>query len=401
MPKSNFNYQTHLTITDVDEILKSFLKTGHFILSNGVVTAPALNYCINYLAQQPKNFISWNCKVDLKNVTFNVGTENPVSAPAYREVQIAILLDQVFKFSSKWTVMALDNVTILHAENHYPLSSYFILVFLTRVTASKYQDANLSISHQLIIRNAEFHSWGWIHFLITRPRCHTLVLELLNNEEREDNLMLLIQALHYAKIKVLDLKNTDLSLECYQALNELLSKNYYIEKLQLNEPTDPESLLIFKKIQERLSKGETGQQRFDRERFNQDEFFHLFSEAKSALQHETDKDKIKMLKREFKFMLEQKKRDGYSIAREEANLEPIELIPKTHAVYYDHAEYIVGRLPLFRLDLIRPVANQVNTLGYYLLEEALRNNDQFMMNCLLDNGTANLFEQQSAAQINL
>jgi hypothetical protein len=390
----NFNSQTQLTRADVDKILNSFLKTGHFILSNGVITSAALNYCINYLGREAKNFISWDCRVDLKNVTFIVGPlENPASEPAYRDEQFEILLDQIFKFWSTWTVIAFDNVTILQDENHYPLSLIFIRRFLDLLTSSNGESASLLVS-RLIIRSAEFHSWAWIKFLVTRPKFHTLIVELLNNEEQEDNLMLLIQALHYAKIKVLDLKNTELTLDNYQALNELLSRNYYIEKLQINEPTDPESLLIFYEINQRLSKDRTGEQRFDRERFNQDEFLRLFSESKNSLQFETDEDKIKILKKEFKFMLEQKKRDGYSIAREEANLEPVELIPKTHAVYYDHAEYVLGRLPLFRLDLNQSVANQVNTLGYYLLEEALKSNDHFIMNCLLDNGTFSLFEQQ-------
>lgn len=377
-----------------DTVLDSFLKTGHFKLTNEIVTSEALDYFIAYLEQQPKDLNSRDRRVYLKNVTFNVGSASHTSEQAYREAQIEILLDIVFKFSSIWTVIAFDNVAILQDKNHYPLSSNFIRRFLYLLTSSEYDRAILRITHQLVIRNAEFHSWYWIKFLITRPRCGSLILELLNNDEQEDNLMVLFQALHYAKIRVLNLKNTELSLEIYQALNQLLSKNYFIEKIIVEEPTDPESLVIFKKINERLSKDATGQDRFNREKFNQDEFVRLFSEAKSALQHETDESKVKKLKKEFKFMLEQKKFDGYSIAREKDKLETIELIPKAHAVYYDHAEYILGRLPLFRLDLNRSIANQVNTLGYYLLEEALRNNDQFMMNCLLDNGTANLFEQQ-------
>lgn len=86
-------------------------------------------------------------------------------------------------------------------------------------------------------------------------------------------------------------------MKCYQALNELIVKNYYIENLQISEPIDPESRVIFQAINEYLSRCETGQQRFDRERFNQDEFLRLFNEAKSALQHETDEDKIQQLKK--------------------------------------------------------------------------------------------------------
>ncbi|HEY2567199.1 MAG TPA: hypothetical protein VGH95_05810 [Candidatus Aquirickettsiella sp.] len=389
----DFNSQTQLTRSDVDKILNSFLKTGHFILSNGVITPGALSYCINYLGRQPKNFISWDCRVDLKNVTFIIGPlENPASEPVYRDAQIQILLDEILQFSSTWTVIAIDDVAVFHEENYYPLSSSFILYFLARFAPFADGSTELIIS-KLIVTNAEFHQWAWIKFFIRRPKFRHLTLELLPHEDEADNLMLLTQALHYAKIKVLDLRNTELSLESYQSLNQLLSKNYYIENLQINKPTDPESLVIFKEINQRLSKDRTGEQRFDRERFNQDEFLRLFSEAKNSLEFETDEDKVKMFKKEFKFMLEEKQPNSITVSRERFPLE-IELIPKAHAVYYDHAEYILGRLPLFRLNLNRSLDNQANTLGYYLLEEALRNNDPFMMNCLLDNGTANLFEQQ-------
>lgn len=389
----NFNSQTQLTRADVDKILHSFLKTGHFILSNGVITPGALNYCINYLGRQHKDFISWDCRVVLKNVTFIVELlENPASEPAYRDEQIQLLLDQILKFSSAWTVIAIDDVTVFHEENYYPLSSSFILYFLARFAPFADDSTELTIS-KLILTNTEFHQWAWIKFFIRRPKFRHLTLELLPNEDEADNLMILSQALHYAKIKVLDLRNTELSLESYQSLNQLLSKNYYIENLQINEPTDPESLVIFKEINQRLSKDRTGEQRFNKERFNQDEFLRLFNEAKNSLQCETDEDKVKMFKKEFKFMLEEKQANSITVNRERFPLE-MELIPKTNAVYYDHAEYILGRLPLFRLNLNRSVDNQANTLGYYLLEEALRNNDPFMMNCLLDNGTANLFEQQ-------
>lgn len=396
MPKAKFKSPTVFTQSKIDEALNFFIKKYQFSLTNGIVSAEALNYCINYLARHHNNLIGWDHRIYLKNVTFDVGPARPDSLRSYRDEKIVYLLNQIFEFSTRWSVIALNNVTILQDGNHYPLSSYCILEFLTQLTpSSRDENARISISHQLIIKNAEFHSWGWIHFLIARPRCHTLVLKLLVDAELTDNLIILSQSLHYAKIKVLEIKNSEFSLECYQALHELLFKNYYLEQLHINEPTNPESLVFFKKIEECLAKGETGKQRFDRERFNQDEFLRLFNEVKNALQHETDEDKIKLFRKKIKFMLEQKEREGDAIVREKITFNYIPLIPKVHAVYYDHAEYIVGRLPLFRLDLNRSVANRVNTLGYYLLEEALSGNDHFMMNCLLDNGTANLFEQQA------
>ena len=385
----DFNPQIQLTKPDADKILKSFIKTGHFNLIDTIVTTEILNHFINYLDKLTGKLSGWDHRVVFENVTFNLNSQDQ----AYRDEKIEQLLGQIFYFSSKWSVIALDNVMVLQDENTYPLSLNFILELLTRFTPP--QPTNLYISHQLTIRNAEFHPWGWIHFLITRPQFHNLILELLDDEALEDNLMVFFESLHYAKIKVLALKNTDISLECYQALNELINKNYYIEALQISEPTDPESRVIFQKINENLSQGETGQQRFDRERFNQDEFLRLFNEVKNALQHETDEDKITQLKKKLKFILEPKKREGNTIVREESKFNPMAIIPKDYAVYYDHSEYIVDRLPLFRLNLNRFMDNQVNTLGYYLLEEALIHNDYYMMFCLLENGTANLFEQHA------
>lgn len=393
MSDTNFDNQVQPTICDI--ALSSFLQTGEFSLTNGIISTQELKDCIKFLKQQTWVLNFQDRKLYLKNITFDVGPAKPETLHCSRDQKVFRLINQLFRLYSRWSVIALDNITILQEGNRYPLSSFCLLEFLTPLTASIHENARISITQQLIIKNAEFHSWGWIHYLIHRPRFHTLVLELINDTELEDNLMLLFQALHYAKINVLEIKNTGLSLECYQALNELLSKNYYLERLEINKPTDPESLIIFNKIKRRSAANETGKQRFDRERFNQDEFLRLFNEAKTALHYETDEYKIKLNKQQLKFMLEQKKRRGNSIVREKITFTAIPLIPKTHTVYYDHAEYIVGRLPLFRLNLNRSVDNRVNTLGYCLLEEALINNDHFMMNCLLDNGTANLFEQQA------
>ena len=396
MLKFDLNSPTYFTQSNMEELVKSFIDTGQFILTNGIISTKVLDLCKNYLYQQPKNLKSLHRKIVLKNLTFDVGTAHSTSCQSYRDKKIFNLINHFFDFSSKWSVIALDNVNILQDGNHYSLSSCCILELLTQLTPSSFdENARISVRQQLIIKNAEFHSWGWIHFLVGRPRCHTLVIELIDNAELEDNLIVFFQALHYAKVKVLEIINTELSLECYQALNELLSKNYYLEHLEIIEPTNLDSLTLFKEIKRRLATDQTGQQRFDRERFNQDEFLRMFNEAKNALQHETDEDKIKSLKKQFKFMLEPKKREGNSIVREEITFTFIPLIPKAHAVYYDHAEYIVGRLPSFRLNLNRAVANRTHTLGYYLLEEALSSNDHFMMNCLLDNGTANLFEQKA------
>ena len=195
-----------------------------------------MNYCINYLGRQASNFISWDCRVDLKNVTFVVEPlENPALSPDYRDKQIQLLLDQILKFSSIWTVIAFDDVTVFHKENYYPLSSSFILYFLARFAPFADGSTELTIS-KLILTNAEFHQWAWIKFFIRRPKFRHLTLELLSNEDEADNLMILSQALHYAKIKVLELRNTELSLESYQALNQLISENYFIEKLQIKKP---------------------------------------------------------------------------------------------------------------------------------------------------------------------
>ncbi len=391
MPKSNFNSQTRLARSDVDKVLNSFLKTGHFILTNGVVTTRALNTMIKDLARQPKSTTKLDYKLYLDTVAFDPEVQN-LSIDALENL-IHLFLDKLFSFSPEWSVIALDNVSILQGEKYYPLSSRFILYFLARFAPFEDGSAELAITKTLMITNAEFHSWAWMRFLIKRPLFKHLTLELLPNEDEVDHIMLLCQALHYAKIKEVNLGNTHISAEGYQTLYKLLTKNYFIEKIQIKKPTDPVSLIHFKKINEYLSEDRSGKQRFDKERFNQAEFLRLFSQAKNALQHETNESEIIKLENEIKFILKEKQPNSITISQERFSLE-IELIPKTQAVYYYHAEYIVGRLALFRLDLNQSIANQVNTLGYYLLEEALKNNDHFMMNCLLDNGTSSLFEQQ-------
>ncbi len=397
MPKAttkskHYNHQDKPNAS-FDTVLDNFVKTGHFKLTNEIVTIELLSYFINYLNLNKPSRPSYELdyRFYLDNVAFDLGVQN---LPVNRlEMPIHIFLDKVFSFSPRWSVIGFDNVSILQGKVYSPLSSYFILAFLAGFAPLEDGSTDLAVTKALIITNAEFHQWAWMRFLTKRPTFWHLTLELLPNEDEADNIMVLCQALHYAKIQAVNLGNTNISAEGYQNLYELLSKNYFIEKLQIKEPTDPESLVIFKKIKECLSEDRTGKQRFDMERFNQAEFLRLFSQAKNARQHETDESEISRLEKEIKFILEEKTRKSISISKKRFPL-ATKLIPKAHAVYCDHAEYILGRLPLFRLDLNQTV-NQVNTLGYYLLEEALRSNDHFMMNCLLDNGTANLFEQQS------
>ena len=255
-PKSSF-----------DVALDTFIESGHFTLNNEIVTAEMLTYFREYLKKQAKPCSEQNYKLYLRNVTFNVELTALYSQEDRLKASVGALLDQFFGFSPKWGVIVLDNVTISQGDNRYLLSSYFIAGLLSQLGVMKDYLTELSIM------KAEFHLWAWIRFLTIPPRLDSLTLELPNeNEDKEDNLIVLCDALQYAKIKTLNLGASEISVQGYHALNELLDKNYFIEKMQLKEPTDPESQAIFKKINERLAEGRTGKQRFDIEKFNQAEF---------------------------------------------------------------------------------------------------------------------------------
>jgi hypothetical protein len=381
--------------------LDTFRENGHFILTNGILTTELLVYLKECLKNRPKPSSEKPYKFCLNNVTFKL--EVPVLSPQETiqdEVDTILWqLHQIFHFSPEWCAIAFDNVTILHGENRYPLSSYFIYRFMSIITDKEAErdkgDVKLrDYLTDLSITKAEFHSWAWMRFLTSKPKLDSLTLEWLPNEDQEDNIMVLCEALYYAKIKVLNLGDTEISVEGYQALYEILAKNYFIEKMIVKEPTDPASLALFKKIKERLPAGRTGKQRFDIERFNQAEFLRLFLRAKNALQHETDQNEIYRLEKEIKFILEEKYSFSIITTDEEENWDQFKRIPSAHMVYSNHAEYILGRLPLFRLDLNQFVDNETRTLGHYLLEDALERNDTFMVNCLIAKGSANLLEQQ-------
>lgn len=390
--KSKYNHPDEPNWS-IDIAVDTFLETGHFTLTNERVTTEVLIYFTEYLKKQPKPSPELDYKFYLENVTFSLEIPTLSSQEEFREATIGLFLNQVFSCSHKWRVIAFDNVSILQDKNYYPLSLRFILLFLARFKISEDDLIGLSVTNALIITNARFHPWAWIRFLTNSPRFDRLTLELLLNEEQEDNIMVLCEALHYAKIKILNFGNTKINVEGYQALYELLDKNYFIEKMQLKEPTDPAAFTLFKKINERLPAGRTGKQRFDIERFNQAEFLRLFFLAKNALKYELDdKVKIRQLENEIEFLLEEKNLLFNICITHRKNL--LELAPAFYAVYLDHAEYIHGRLPLFRLDLNQLVDNEKRTLGYYLLEDALEKNDFFMMSCLINKGRVNLLEQR-------
>lgn len=298
-----------------DTVLDSFLETGHFTLTDEIVTSDLLDYFINYLdlnkPSRPSSTLDY--KFYLNNVIFNLDSQVLSSQGDLREEAVKAFLDQVFSFSLKWSVIALDKVSILQGENYYPLSSYFILKFLARFAVIEDKPVELTITNALIITNAEFHSWAWMRFLTNPPRFENLTLELLPNEEQEENFLHLCDALQYAIINILNLGDTEITVRGYRALIALLDKNYFIDKVLLKEPTDRESRAIVKKYASKL-------------------------------------------------------------------------------LYLDHEEYLEGRWPVAKYDLNQLVEGETRTVGHWLLENALKRNDNFVVERLVKAG-ADLLEQ--------
>jgi hypothetical protein len=295
----------------------AFIKTGHFTLTNEILNSELYDFA-EYLKKQPKPSSERDYKFYLENVTFNIEEPRHYSqteAREYADEEVLYQLQEVFSFSPKWSVIALDNVTISQGENYYPLSSYFIYRFMNRIKVEKNDVIKLIITNALIITKAEFHVWAWMR-LCTIPslRLASLTLELLPHEANEDNFMVLCEALEHSVIQLLNLGNTEISMKGYRALNKLLDQNCFIEKLLLKEPTDPASRAIFKNNKDRL-------------------------------------------------------------------------------LYLDHEKFPGGRWPLCKLDINQLTEDETRTVGHWLLENALKNNDAFMVKCLIKAG-ANLLEQQ-------
>lgn len=251
MPKATINLQQNnpnKQKSAFDVALDSFQDSGNFTLSNAIVNSELI-YFGEYLKTKANPPSEQNYQFHLSNITFNVETPTPYSEENTLEDASEIVLHQlqtIFKFSRKWRVIALHNVTIAQGEHAYPLSAYFIYRLLRQLAVMKHHLNELSIT------NAEFHPWVWIRFLALPLVLNSLTLALLPNEDKDDNLIVLCEALQYTKIKNLSLGDTEISVEGYHALNKLLDTNYFIEKMQLKEPIDPESQTIFRKINERL-----------------------------------------------------------------------------------------------------------------------------------------------------
>ena len=250
--KSEPNHCLDKPSSSFDIALDIFLETGCFTLSNEIVTTELLIYFKEYLKKQAKSCSVLNYKFYLENVIFSLGSPGLFSQESLREAALEVFLNQIFSFSPKWNVIAFDKVTILKDENYYPLSSYFILLFLARFKVMEADLTELTITNALIMTNAEFHPWAWMRFLTSPSRFDSLTLELLSNEDREDNFLLLCEVLQYAKIKILNLGATEISAEGYHALNKLLDNNYCIEKLLLKAPTNSALRAISQKNKDRL-----------------------------------------------------------------------------------------------------------------------------------------------------
>lgn len=402
--KSNNNHSNkHHSSFDI--ALDSFIEYGHFILTDEILTIESLIHFKECLKKRSLCPSENPYKFCLNNVRFKLQVP-PFALKERIQHELDSILWQlhlIFHFSPKWGAIAFDNVTILHGDNSYPLSLYFMYRLISIITDKKDEEDEENEKDkqekklknyltELSITKAEFHACCWMRYLTSGPRLNSLTLEWLTNEDQTDNWLVLCEALHCAKIKFLNFGNTEISMEGYQALYELLDKNYFIEKIKLKEPTDPAAFVIFKKINRRLSEGITGKNRFDIERFNQAEFLCLFLQAKNNLAYETDVIKVEQLEREIEFLLEEKY-VLFSICHTHRQ-HLLTLAPAFYAVYLDHAIYIEDRLALFRLDLNQFLVKEKRTLGHFLLEDALKKNDSFMMKCLIKKGEANLLEQQ-------
>lgn len=265
MPKSITKSKYHnLPIkpnSDFDIILNNFLVTGHFILTNDVVTTETLDYMMKYLARQPKPSAILDYKLCLDNLILDIETPESYwqnNPREYADDKLLYLLDEILKFSPKWSVIALDNVTILQEENYYPLSFNFMWHFGNLITDVKYNPVReekkkeLIVTQSLIITNAEFHSWVWRELLRKRTKLDSLTLEFLANNDLDENLAYLCDVLQYSDINILNLGNAEFTRQGYRTLNQFLKKEPFIH-VQLREPIDSKSRVILKEHKSRIT----------------------------------------------------------------------------------------------------------------------------------------------------
>lgn len=291
---------------------------------------------------------------------------------------IEAVLFSVLNASEAWSIIKLNNVT--------PLSPKFIDKLLNSLQNN---------THELVIKGAAFNNDAWIQFLSKKGSGLKVLGLELSEQDHDDDLQRLCEILvDHTKLKELDLGDTEIT--DYYYLDELLYRNYCIEKMILKEPSDGASRVIYDKINQRLSTEITGKNRFKLEQLTPEKALNFLINALKLrkqfkleqgnqdypVDETKDLQQIALMNR-ISFLLNKKEQLAITANEEKQWLEEASQLSD---VYHRHVDYLSGRWPLLQVDLTSLMVDGRRTVGHFLLEKTLEIEDAYSMQCLLQAG---------------
>ena len=308
------------------------------------------------IAKKPQEHISLRITEKEKNLTIQQSKlEN-------------LLLTLCKKYS--WHTIKLNRVKISSRRETYRLlSEDFFSAFFEGLTSHKSTLKDFTLAFPSCIELSKL-----TNFLNTRANLETLHLEL--GYSHTSFIQGLTEAIaKHPGLKLLDLGNTKLNSVDYQALSELLDKNYRIN-LKFSEPDNPALVQLHTELSQRISK--PGLERFKEEQLTQAKLVEIATKALA-----------KGKKERFSRLL--------NLHSESPAITPHVKIEKAckelPAVYSAHADYVKHYASDFQLNLDKPLAQgKPKTVGYHLLEKAFAAKDGESVILLLKAG-ANLLER--------
>ena len=333
-----------LTFQTFDDAWDELIQTGHFSLNNAALSLKELYQLYGYVKICSAPLSIYLCDIRLiptHTIKSDMPSDVLTQAINTLEQTLLNLLNH-----DRWQLIQLNKIELI--EN-LSLSDDFYYIFLRTYYHSNLKKLNLYLP------KASLEPY-FMQFLKNNPELETLTLDLAY--ESNGFIEELASSITNSPIKKLDLGNTHLDSNAYNALDSLLDNNYYLQLSVPNADHENEELHDrYTQLAQRAAK--KGHKRFREEQLTQHKLLII---AENVLRKKRGLTDFFKQCNNLPMTTDRMDFDGIS-----------EYVPQ---VYKKHPIYINRNHRAFRLDWLMPLDfDQQKTVAHHLIDVAIEMKD--------------------------
>ncbi len=333
-----------LTFQTFDDAWDELIQTGHFSLNNATLSLKELYQLYGYVKICSAPLSIYLCDIRLlppHTIKGDMPSDVLTRVSNTLEQTLLNLLNH-----DRWQLIQLNKIALI--EN-LSLSDDFYYNFLSASYHSNLKELNLSLPKAIL-------EPYFMQFLKNNPELETLALDLAY--EPKGFIEELASSITNSPIKQLDLGNTPLDLNAYNALDLLLDNNYYLQLSVPNSDHENEELHdLYTQLAQRTAK--KGHERFREEQLTQHK---LLTIAENVLRQKQGLTDFLRQCNNLPMTIDRMDFDGIS-----------EYVPQ---VYKKHPIYINRNHRAFRLDWLMPLEfDPQKTVAHHLIDVAIEMKD--------------------------